>query len=113
MFCPQNIQESSDSSENSLVQMFSNRACHLLREVAEFMRDKLPLNPSAYPQSLVTEWQEFFSESSFGILNAHFVKKIGKSVSLVTGIVHPHMNVSWSCVYSMISNIRTLPVAFR
>lgn len=51
--------------------------CRLLASVADCIQTDVSSGQSSFPDNLVTEWNEFFSEGIYGVLLPLFLKIAG------------------------------------
>ena len=74
----QSIEESVDKLKDSTeIQVFTCNVCRLLACVADCIQTDVESGQSSFPDNLVTEWNEFFSEGIYGVLLPLFLKIAG------------------------------------
>ena len=56
------------------MQCFVVAVCDLLVQVVVCIKDKVTKSSGVYPDNLVTEWTEFFSESIYAVILPFFLK---------------------------------------
>ncbi|XP_046570913.1 LOW QUALITY PROTEIN: E3 ubiquitin-protein ligase listerin-like [Haliotis rubra] len=83
------------------VSVFTIRACQLLGDVVNCIDTRIRTSPSSFPDNLLTEWDEFFSEGVFSILLPLYVRLVAKSLQTTGGGLHDNvissMGLAISC----------------
>jgi hypothetical protein len=70
----ESVDKLKDSTE---IQIFTCNVCRLLACVADCIQTDVESGQSSFPDNLVTEWNEFFSEGIYGVLLPLFLKIAG------------------------------------
>lgn len=71
----QSIEETHiEALSSPTLQCYTVSVLNLLVEVATCLREKVGKVPGNYPENLVTEWTEFFSESVFSVVLPLFLR---------------------------------------
>ncbi|XP_067676040.1 E3 ubiquitin-protein ligase listerin-like [Haliotis asinina] len=83
------------------VSVFTIRACQLLGDVVNCIDTRIRMSPTSFPENLLTEWDEFFSEGVFSILLPLYVRLVAKSLQTTGGGLHDNvissMGLAISC----------------